>query len=150
MKEVNFKDRVPTNPGRVILMPVAGKPNTYDMQRADAPIEEGTPIDKATFNSIIHSRLTGRYYDVTVSAIETENTQRFEGETVPKYINVIGSEEMPQNWTKGQRLTLQMPLLASYVVESNNVLGIECNTILQSGKRYELIYNGHSFDAKEM
>lgn len=67
MKEVDFKDRVPTNPGRVILTPVTGQANTYTMQRADAPTETGTPIDKATFNSIIHSRLTGRYYPLTVA-----------------------------------------------------------------------------------
>lgn len=67
MKEVNFKDRVPTNPGRIVLTPVAGLENTYDMTRADNPIEEGTPVDKATFNSIVHSRLTGRYYTPTVA-----------------------------------------------------------------------------------
>lgn len=67
MKEVNFKDRVPTNPGRIVLAPVAGLENTYDLTRADNPTEEGTPIDKATFNSIIHSRLTGRYYTPTVA-----------------------------------------------------------------------------------
>ena len=62
MIEVDFKDRVPSNPGRVTLTPVAGETNTFDQVRADNPTEEGTPLDKATFNSIIHSRLTGRYY----------------------------------------------------------------------------------------
>lgn len=60
MIEKTFLDRVPTYPGRVILTPVSG--NTYDMTRADSPTVEGTPIDKATFESIIQSRLTGRYY----------------------------------------------------------------------------------------
>lgn len=67
MKEVNFKNRVPTNPGRVTLTPVPGSINTYTMERADNPTEEGTPLNKAVFNSIIHSRLTGRYYTPTVS-----------------------------------------------------------------------------------
>ena len=67
MKEVNFKDRVPTNPGRITLTPVPGATNTYTMERADNPTEEGTPLNKAVFNSIIHSRLTGRYYTPTVS-----------------------------------------------------------------------------------
>lgn len=62
MKEKDFKDRIPTYPGRVEITPVEGKPNTYTMKRADEPTEEGTPIDKATFESIIQSRLTGRYY----------------------------------------------------------------------------------------
>lgn len=45
-------DRVPTYPGRVRMTPVAGQANTYDMVRADDPIEPGTPINKALFESI--------------------------------------------------------------------------------------------------
>lgn len=45
-------DRVPTYPGRVRMTPVAGQENTYDMVRADDPIEPGTPINKALFESI--------------------------------------------------------------------------------------------------
>lgn len=62
MKEVTFLNRVPTYPGRVVLTPVAGQANAYDMVRADEPVVEGTPLDKATFESVVHSRLTGRYY----------------------------------------------------------------------------------------
>lgn len=43
-------DRVPTYPGRVKLTPVAGTTDTYDMVRADSPIEEGTPLNKALFD----------------------------------------------------------------------------------------------------
>ena len=50
---IEVVDRVPTYPGRVILTPVAGKANTYDMMRADEPIEPGTPINKALFDSMI-------------------------------------------------------------------------------------------------
>ena len=67
MKEVTFLNRVPTYPGRVVLTPVSGQANTFDMVRADGPIVEGTPLDKATFESVIHSRLTGRYYVPTVT-----------------------------------------------------------------------------------
>ena len=45
-------DRIPTYPGRVKLIPVPGQENTYDMIRADSPIEDGTPINKALFESI--------------------------------------------------------------------------------------------------
>lgn len=65
MIEKTFLDRVPTHPGRVIMTPVTGQVNTYDMARADNPTEEGTPLDKAAFDSIIQSRLTGRYYELT-------------------------------------------------------------------------------------
>lgn len=49
---IEVVDRVPTHPGRVKLVPVEGQANTYDMQRADAPIEPGTPINKVLFDSI--------------------------------------------------------------------------------------------------
>lgn len=72
MQEVNFKDRIPRNPGRVVLTPVAGAVNTFDIVRADDPTEKGTPLNKATFDSIIHSRLVGRYYHTTVTQIPGE------------------------------------------------------------------------------
>lgn len=49
---IEVKDRVPTYPGRVKLIPVQGQADTYDMVRADEPIEPGTPINKALFDSI--------------------------------------------------------------------------------------------------
>lgn len=73
MIEKTFENRVPTYPNRVTLTPVAGQTNTYDMVRADEPVKEGTPIDKATFDSIIHSRLTGRYYMPTVTRTAAAN-----------------------------------------------------------------------------
>lgn len=296
MKEVNFKDRVPQKPGQITLTPVAGAENTYVMERADEPIEEGTPLDKATFNSIIHSRLTGRYYPCTVTPsvyqstpldgvlptaggwavdstgkIATKSVFRLEassisvsdysiekavdgkddtswssadgtlhtftielpyqikattlrasigrassstfkwqlrgsndkktwvnltaendftseinitipnpgeyvfyqmrfvlgsytsgqsrayikeialgGLTVNLYKNHITADGLPASWTEGQRVTIQMPVLSSYVTSVNTFMGINCNTILQSDKRYELRYNGKTFDAKEV
>lgn len=67
MKEMQFIDRVPTYPGRVVMTPVPGKANTYDMVRADEPRVAGVPLGKALFDSIVQSRLTGRYYDMSVS-----------------------------------------------------------------------------------
>lgn len=293
MKEVNFKDRVPRHPGRITLEPVAGAVNTYTMTRADNPTEAGTPLDKATFNSIIHSRLTGRYYtpsvsrnvlssseysgdifpasgwiensytdftggsykltssypdypnlaprafdnsDTTYFAAEsdtgetwiavdfgsrilvtklsvcwfsysydyfrvsfqgsnngtswteianttgnretptewafantteysmyrlvftqsTENTMRlydwsFAEWEVNTYQNVFTSDGLPATWTKGQRLTIETPATVNTVgVLSNSVNGVLVNTILQPSKRYELVYNGAAFDAKEV
>lgn len=49
---IEVKDRVPTYPGRVKLIPVEGQPFTYDMVRADDPVDPGTPINKALFESI--------------------------------------------------------------------------------------------------
>lgn len=44
-----MKNRVPKYPGRVILTPVPGQANTYDLTRADAPTEAGDPLNKETF-----------------------------------------------------------------------------------------------------
>ena len=71
MKEIEFKDRVPTYPGRIKLSPVADNPDTFVMERVDEPKVEGTPLNKAAFDSIIHSRLTGRYYFPTVERTQT-------------------------------------------------------------------------------
>lgn len=73
MIEVDFKDRIPTHAGRVKLTPVSGQPDTFIIKRADEPIEEGTPLDKATIDSIIKSRMTGRYYLPTVTSTILSN-----------------------------------------------------------------------------
>lgn len=49
---IEIKDRIPTYPGRVRLIPVPGQVNTYDMVRADEPIEPGTPLNRVLFESI--------------------------------------------------------------------------------------------------
>lgn len=67
MIEVDFKDRLSKYPGRVKMTPVPGQMDVFEMVRMDEPTEPGTPLDKATFDSIIESRLTGRYYEPTVT-----------------------------------------------------------------------------------
>ncbi len=67
---IEVVDRVPTYPGRVKLTPVSGQANTYDMVRADEPIEEGTPINKALFDSLLDELVSLRkYVNDTVFAI---------------------------------------------------------------------------------
>lgn len=43
-----MKDRKPKYPGRVMLTPVEGQNGVYDMERADEPENEGTPLNKNT------------------------------------------------------------------------------------------------------
>ena len=69
MIEKEILDRVPLNPGRITLFPVDGMENTFDMARADNPSVEGTPLNKATLDSIIQSRLTGRYYELSANRV---------------------------------------------------------------------------------
>lgn len=44
-------DRAALHPGRVKLIPVEGAVNTFDMTRADEPIQAGTPLNKGTLLS---------------------------------------------------------------------------------------------------
>lgn len=293
MIEVDFKDRIPTHAGRVKLTPVSGQPDLFTMERADEPREQGTPIDKATFDSIIKSRLTGRFYNVlpfptvkstttgTTTPLPTSNwvlngvtsaissiykvvassainseysvekavdgkddtswgseygtthtytiifpiaikikklglllgksgdttgvgwtiqgsnngtswTTLFSSSSFPTslttytltttgdysqykitfnvpnaprvYISSLTipeweansytidfvSSEMPTSWTIGQRVAVQIPTYAAFVVDSNTFNGVKVNTILLSGRKYDLRYNGSTFDAKEV
>ena len=43
-----MKDRVSLYPNRYKLTPVSGQADTYDLSRADEPLEAGTPITKNT------------------------------------------------------------------------------------------------------
>ena len=62
-----MKDRVPTYPGRVRLIPVAGQENTYDIVRADEPQQEGTPLNKATLLDDATAEKLGLTGDPTVN-----------------------------------------------------------------------------------
>lgn len=44
-----MKDRQPKYPNRYAAVPVPGADNIYDVYRADEPLEEGTPLNKASF-----------------------------------------------------------------------------------------------------
>lgn len=74
-----MKDRIPQYPGRVKLVPVAGIADTYDMTRADDPIEPGTPLNKATL-------LT----DETANLIWPDATSLPDNPTVNKALEVFG------------------------------------------------------------
>ena len=73
MIEKEILDRVPLNPGRIKLIPIDGLEDIFDMERADNPSVDGTPINKATLDSIIQSRLTGRYYKPEVTRTKGES-----------------------------------------------------------------------------
>ncbi len=55
-----MQDREPTYPGRVTLTPVFGLANTYDMERADRPLQEGTPLNKASLLKDATAALFGK------------------------------------------------------------------------------------------
>ena len=50
---IEIKDRIPKKPNRILITPENGSAPFYaTWQRADEPIEEGTPINKVLFDSI--------------------------------------------------------------------------------------------------
>jgi hypothetical protein len=67
-------DRVPTYPGRVKLTPVSGQTNVYDMSRADSPVKEGTPINKALFDQKAYTLTEGVTVYVSTSGSDTTGT----------------------------------------------------------------------------
>lgn len=48
-----FKDRVPLKPGRVKITPENGTAYYATMERADEPIEPGTPLNAGNFNEMV-------------------------------------------------------------------------------------------------
>lgn len=77
-------DRIPTYPGRVTLTPVAGQANVYDMVRADSPIQEGTPINKALFDQKAYT-LTE---DVTVYVSKSGSDVSGDGTSAAPYLTI--------------------------------------------------------------
>lgn len=49
---LEFKDRVPQKPGRVKITPENGTPYYAVLERADEPIEEGTPLNAQNLNEM--------------------------------------------------------------------------------------------------
>lgn len=67
-------DRVPTYPGRVKMTPVSGQTNVYDMSRADSPVTEGTPINKALFDQKAYTLTEGVTVYVSTTGSDTTGT----------------------------------------------------------------------------
>ena len=61
------------------------------------------------------------------------------------------ADVFPTSWTTGQRVMIEIPDNVSIMgLTSNTLNGVTVNTILRPTRRYELRYNGTSFDAKEV
>lgn len=67
-----MEDRISLYPGRVTLTAVAGQANTYDMERADSPTQEGTALNKA--NLLKDS--TAALYGLPASAVPDDVFQK--------------------------------------------------------------------------
>ena len=67
-----MKDRVSAHPGRIKLIPVKGEENTFDLTRADGPVEEGTPLNKTTLLQDVTAALAGLGDEATPDDVFTK------------------------------------------------------------------------------
>ena len=97
-------DRIPTYPGRVKLTPVSGQTNTYDLTRADQPIAEGTPINKALFDQKAYC-LTS---NVTVFVATTGSDQTGDGSSAAPYATIQKAVNSIPKWLDGYTATIDI------------------------------------------
>ena len=97
-------DRIPTYPGRVTLTPVSGQENTFDLVRADQPIEVGTPINKALFDQKAYT-LTE---DVTVYVATTGNDLTGDGTSALPYATIQKAVNSLPKWLDGHTATIDI------------------------------------------
>lgn len=81
---IPVEDRVSTYPGRVKLTPVSGQTNVYDMIRADTPVQDGTPLNKALLDQKAYT-LTG---DVTVYVSTSGNDASGDGSSAAPFATI--------------------------------------------------------------
>lgn len=89
--KIPVEDRISTFPGRVIMTPVEGATNTYDMVRADSPLAEGTPINRALFDNKAYT-LTGDatvYVSATGSDISGDGSVEAPFKTIQAAIDAL-------------------------------------------------------------
>ena len=102
--KIKVEDRIPTYPGRVVLKPVSGTENTYDMTRADLPVNPGTPINKVLFDSKA-DRVTE---DVTVYVSSSGNDVTGTGEILNPFKTIqVAIDAIPKN-LDGHTVTIEM------------------------------------------
>ena len=97
-------DRIPTYPGRVKLIPVSGQADTYDLIRADQPITEGTPINKALFDQKAYC-LTG---NVTVYVSTNGSDQIGDGTSAAPYATIQKAVNSIPKWLDGYTATIDI------------------------------------------
>ena len=97
-------DRIPTYPGRVKLTPVSGSANTYDLTRADQPITEGTPINKALFDQKAYT-LTA---NVRVYVSPSGSDSGGDGTAAAPYATIQKAVDSIPKWLDGYTATIDI------------------------------------------
>lgn len=100
-----MKDRLSRYAGRIKLTPVPNEENLYDMQRADQPIEEGTPLNKSTLLKDETAELFGLDNDATVNDALNKTGEFISSQ--PKYIRKLFTEiiDKSMDWKAPEMLS---------------------------------------------
>lgn len=81
---IPVEDRVSAYPGRVKLTPVSGQTNVYDMVRADDPVQEGTPLNKA----LLDQKADRMTRDVTIYVTPSGNDAEGDGSSAAPFATI--------------------------------------------------------------
>lgn len=102
--KIDVKDRVPTYPGRIKLTPVSGQENVFDMERADLPLEPGTPVNKVLFDS----KVDGLTADVTVYVSRNGNDVNGTGEIGLPFATIQKAVDAIPKFLNGHTVTINI------------------------------------------
>ena len=113
---IPVEDRVSTYPGRIKLPPVSGQTNVYDMIRADEPVQEGTPLNKAlldqkayilTEDVVVHVSPSGSDADGDGSSIAPFATIQAALDALPKLLGGHMATISIANGTYEERIVVE-------------------------------------------
>ena len=103
--KIPVEDRVATYPGRVRLTLVDEATGTYDMVRADEPINEGTPINRALFDSKAYTLPS----DVTVYVSPNGSDTEGDGSSESPFRTIQAAIDSLPNHLGGHTATIDIP-----------------------------------------
>lgn len=137
-----FKDRVVEHPGRVIMTPVEGELNTYDMSRAEGEVTEpGTPFNAEAFDAVANRLMA---YGTCQTAASTSTKEvacpDFVLETGAQ-ISVLFANESTYTGTT----YLNVNNTGSKRIRSTSSSTAKVNGLWNAGEVVDFVYDGSSW-----
>ena len=114
------------------------------------------PWDTSLIEYTLNSPSTYRAYRLNFSLYTSAELRLYEWQisnwnsATYRMTYTLPSNVAPSSWVKGQRVTVSVPNNDVVGIASNTLNGVQVNTILLPTRKYELVYNGSTFDAKEV
>ena len=115
-----LQDRIVEHPGRVVLTPVSGEENTYDMTRAEGTVtQEGTQLNAAF--GLVTEEYTG---SITYEA------------------GTVGTRGVAVNL--GSAVKTGMTLISAILISASNASAYSVQLYVSSGNLYAAIYRANT------